>query len=224
VCNAGYRMGHAAVDLRVFGDLHRKQGLNVLIPVFPLHGPRRVSRLSGEGYLSFDVLDTIHAAAQTVWDVRRLIGWLRREGAPGVGVMGYSLGGYGLSLTACFEAGLACVIAGIPLTDLSRMFWRHGPSLQLAYLTEVHVAAEDIDNLLRVVSPLVLEPLAPREVLTIFGGVADRLVPPDQVRDLALHWDPARLVWSQGAHITTPMDPAVIGAIHDTLRDAKLIA
>jgi hypothetical protein len=56
----------------------------------PLHGPRRVGRRGGDGYLSGDFLDTIHAQTQAVWDIRRLIAWLRAEGAQRVGVQGVS--------------------------------------------------------------------------------------------------------------------------------------
>jgi dienelactone hydrolase len=99
----------------------------VLIPVLPLHGPRRIGRMSGDGFLSGNVLDTIHAEAQAVWDARRLIGWARAEGAPLVGVHGLSLGGYTTALLASLQEGLSCVIAGIPVADLARTFWRHGP-------------------------------------------------------------------------------------------------
>ena len=39
-----------------------------------------------------------------------------------------------------------------------------------------------------VVSPLALMPRVAHERRYIFGAVADRLVPPDQVRDLWEHW------------------------------------
>ena len=48
VCVPGYRMGRPAVDFTGFraGWLYKTLGLNVAIPVIPLHGPRRVgSRL-----------------------------------------------------------------------------------------------------------------------------------------------------------------------------------
>ena len=46
VCTNGYRMGLPAIDLRAFGHYHKILGLNVLIPVLPLHGPRRIGRRS----------------------------------------------------------------------------------------------------------------------------------------------------------------------------------
>ena len=46
---AGYRMGHASIDVRVFERFFKRLGLNVLIPVLPLHGPRSRARHSGTG-------------------------------------------------------------------------------------------------------------------------------------------------------------------------------
>jgi hypothetical protein len=51
VCIHGYRMGHAPIDLTAFraAGLRDRLGLNVLLPVLPLHGPRRIGRLSVDG-------------------------------------------------------------------------------------------------------------------------------------------------------------------------------
>ncbi len=95
VCVPGYRMGHAAVDFTGFPArwLHQDLGLNVAIPVIPLHGPRRVGRRGGDGFFTGDFVDTVHAQAQAVWDIRRLISWLHAQGAPAVALYGVSLGG-----------------------------------------------------------------------------------------------------------------------------------
>ncbi len=49
VCLHGYRMGFPLADFHAFRVrwLHQELGLNVAIPVFPLHGPRRTGRRSG---------------------------------------------------------------------------------------------------------------------------------------------------------------------------------
>ena len=223
VCNNGYRMGTPYMDTHLFARYYRELGLNVLIPVLPLHGPRRIGRLSGHGFLAADVLDTTHAEAQTMWDIRRLIGWAREQGATRVGTYGLSLGGYTTALLAGLVEDLACVIAGIPLTDLARILWRHGPKLQLDYLSHVGTAQRDVDEVFRVVSPFAFEPSMPRERRMLFGGVADRLVTPDHIRDLWEHWQRPRIVWYQGGHTTFSLDPRVQEGIDATLREAELI-
>jgi hypothetical protein len=75
---------------------------------------------------------------------------------------------------------------------------------------------------LSVVSPLALEPKLPVERRYIFGAVADRLVPPDQVRDLWRHWDRPHIDWYQGGHITFRAHPSVVRLISSGLRESGL--
>lgn len=225
LCLHGFQMGDARVDLLAFDQqrYHRALGLNMAVPVLPLHGVRRVGRRSGDRFLAGDPLDSLHAEAQAMWDVRRLLGWIRAQGAPAVGVLGLSLGGYQTALLAGLEEELACVIAGIPLTDIARAVWRHGPSLHLLHAEHEGLVRDHVAEVLRPVSPLALDPLVPRERRYIFGGVADRLVPPDQVRDLWEHWERPRIAWYQGAHLTFRRHRAVRLLIRDALREGGLV-
>lgn len=222
VCNNGYRMGHAFSDLRLFRRFH-ELGLNVLIPVLPLHGPRRVGRQSGDGFLAGEVLDTVHAEAQAMWDIRRMIAWLRHQGATQIGSYGLSLGGYTTALLAALVDDLECAIAGIPVSDFSRIFWRHGPKLQLDYLGHMGAAQEDAARVFRVVSPLALKPRVAPEGRMIFGAIADRLVTPDHVRDLWEHWGRPRMVWYPGSHCTFALHASVQNGVLQTLRDTGLL-
>ncbi|MCG8591229.1 MAG: S9 family peptidase [Proteobacteria bacterium] len=226
ICIHGYQMGlpwmdWGAFDPRVF---HERMGLNLLLPVLPLHGARRIGRTSGDGFLSGNVLDSVHAEAQAMWDIRRLLSWVRQQTEAPVGVYGLSLGGYNTALLASLDEDLACAIPGIPATDVSRLVWRHGPPLQLRYMEHLGVERSDAAEVLRVVSPLATPPKVPREHRLIFGGVADRLVPPDQVRDLWEHWERPEMIWYQGAHLTFPLDARIRRAVGSTLQSAGLEA
>jgi hypothetical protein len=77
-------------------------------------------------------------------------------------------------------------------------------------------------EVMQVVSPLHLEPKLPRERRYIFGGVADRLVPADQVRDLWLHWERPRIVWYQGAHLTFRAHASVRRLVREALHESGL--
>jgi hypothetical protein len=227
VCIHGYQMGIPSVDLLAFPPeyFHQRLGLNLLLPVLPLHGPRKAGRRSGDGFIAGDVLDTIHAEAQAMWDIRRLLGWLREDqAAPAVGVLGLSLGGYNTSLLACLDDGLACAIAGIPLTDFTRAIFRHGPPLHLQSATSSGVEEGSVRRVSSVVSPLELSPAVPLERRYIFGATADRLVPPDQVRDLWEHWERPSMVWYQGGHLTFRAHAAVRGLVRQGLRESGLAA
>ncbi len=224
VCIHGYQMGHPLIDLSAFDPrwLHHRLGMNLLLPVLPLHGPRKIGRRSGDGFIAGDILDTVHAEAQAMWDIRRLISWVRALGGSRVGVYGLSLGGYNTALLASVEPGLACAIPGIPATDFTRLVWRHGPPLQIQRFEHLGLKLAEAQDALRVVSPLALEPKVPAAHRAIFGGIADRLVPPDQVRDLWRHWGRPKIVWYPGAHVTFGLHPPVRQLIEETLRAAGL--
>jgi hypothetical protein len=220
VCIHGYQMGAPMIDIGAFDPrfIVGQLGMNAIFPVLPLHGPRKQGRRSGDRFISGDVLNSVHGEAQAMWDIRRLISWVRAQGAPSIGVHGLSLGGYNAALLAAIEPGLACVIAGIPATDFARLLWLHSPPLHIKYMEHRGIVHDEVAEVLRVVSPLALDPLVPKEGRAIYGGVADRLVPPDQVRDLWRHWEePEAMVWYQGAHVTFQLDPRVRRMVKEVL-------
>ena len=219
ICTNGYRMGHARIDVEIFKRFHQKLGLNVVIPVLPLHGPRRVGFQSGSGFLGIDLLDTLHAEAQSVWDMRRLLSWVRTQDAPAVGAFGLSLGGYTTALFSSIADGLACSIPGIPLADVTRMLDRHASAHQLRYAESKGYSLARASEMLRVVCPLVLRPKVPLEGRMIFGATADRLVSPDHVRDLWRHWDEPEIVWYEGGHVTFQSERRVWSGVDRTLRE-----
>jgi hypothetical protein len=226
VCIHGYQMGWPLVDLYAFDPrwLSRKLGMNLVLPVLPLHGQRKQGRRSGDGFLSGDILDTVHAEAQAIWDMRRILAWVHAQGATKLGVYGLSLGGYNTALLSSLAPGLACAIPGIPATDFARLVWRHGPPLQVRALEHKGVARDAVDEVLRVVSPLALESQVPHEGRAIFGAVADRLVPADQVRDLWVHWRRPKMLWYQGSHMSIAMEPSVRRFVEETLRETGLVS
>jgi pimeloyl-ACP methyl ester carboxylesterase len=203
VCLHGIRMGSPRGDLAFFRPdyLHRELGLNLLFPVLPIHGPRRVGPVSGDRILSGDAMDSLHAASQTVWDVRRLISWLlHHEGAQAVGVIGHSLGGYAAALLACLEGEIDCVVVGNPAVDPTYLFWRNALSLVTRYLKNSGVTEAKMGTLLRPISPLALQPRVGHERRAIFAGVADRVVPATEAESLWRHWGEPRILWYQGTH------------------------
>jgi hypothetical protein len=225
VCIHGYQMGVPLVDFGAFRPewLHDRLGLNLILPVLPLHGPRKIRRVSGDGMLAGDLLDTVHALAQTAWDLRRVMSWVRAQGASQIGAFGLSLGGYSTALLASFDGDLACAIAGIPATDFARLSWRHGPPDSLRRAEELGVGLNETTDLKRVISPLVLEPKLPIERRYVFGGSADQLVPPDQVADLWRHWGRPKIHWYAGAHVTFGLHPPVRRFVEDAICEAGLV-
>jgi dienelactone hydrolase len=220
VCVHGYQMGRPLYDFTAFPPrwLHRGLGLNLLLPVLPLHGPRTVGWRSGDGFLGADVLDTVHAEAQAIWDIRRMLSWVRAEGATEIGVYGVSLGGYNAALLASLDEGLDRAIAGIPASDFARLFFRHRPTLEVRRAVERGIDEGCVADVLRVVSPLALAPRVPRERRFLFGAAADRIVPPEQVLDLWRHWERPRIEWYPGAHVSFGVHAEVRALVEEGLR------
>lgn len=225
LCVPGFRMGHPFVDLMGFRArwLHEALGLNVAIYVMPFHGPRRVGRRSGDGYLSGNFVDTLHAQAQAVWDLRRLVGWLRREGAPAIGVHGVSLGGYTAALLAALEPELDAVVAGIPASCFVGLARSHVPPGVAALLARSGFPLARIEELLRVVSPLAMPVRVPRERRFVYAGTADRLAPPEQAWSLWRHWERPHVTWYQGSHVSFLFEPAVQELLREALSAEALL-
>ena len=109
------------------------------------------------------MLDTVHAEAQAMWDLRRWLGWIRAQGGAPIGVYGLSLGGYNAALLACLDDDLACVVAGIPATDFARAGLAARARARAARRRARGLERDRVERVLRVVSPLALEPLVPHE-------------------------------------------------------------
>jgi hypothetical protein len=203
ICVHGWRMGAAALDLAAFGAerLHRELGFNVILPVLPLHGPRAIG-WSGARFFAGDLLNTVHAMAQAMWDVRRILSWIRSQGATGVGAYGLSLGGYTVALLATLEEDLDCVIAGIAPSDFVSLARAHSHPLIAAFNRYGAPPEEEARHVLHVISPLAAPPRVPWPNRYLFGGLADRMVPRRQVRALWEHWQRPRLAWYNGSHLS----------------------
>jgi len=220
LCIHGYRMGLDFMDLGLFDPrfLHKKLGLNLLVPVLPLHGARRRGPLSGDDYLDGNVLELLHAQAHALWDLRRAIAWLRdREPDARVGAFGVSLGAYNAALLATYESTLDFVLAGVPLTDAAAVIWRHVPGVHRLFYDQHGMDEKRFARILTPVSPLALPPLVPRDARHLFAATADRVTPPNQALKLGQHWQ-VPVQWYQGAHLTVRSERQLRVSLETALR------
>jgi hypothetical protein len=224
VCIHGAEMGRAALDLTLFRawHLHENLGLNVVLPVLPMHGPRARGLPKGTVFPGEDVMDNVHATAQAVWDVRRLLCWIRsQEPESSIGLNSISLGGYIASLVASLEHGLTCAILGVPVADLIELLGRHAGLSSDDPRRHTVTLAEPIG---RMVSPLSLTPRVPKAGRFIYAGIADRLVHPrEQVIRLWEHWGRPEIVWYQGGHTGFFQSRPVQRFVDDALVQSGLV-
>lgn len=201
ICLHGTDMGRDA-DLRSFRVRHLFDdlGCNVVLPVLPLHGPRRVHAEHDARFPTLDALDNVYGLAQAAADVRRIIDWVRTQQPQRIGLIGVSLGGYVAALVAGLESEpLDCVLPIIPATDFPALFHRQSPSDLQQQLDPLMTSLRQVHS---VVSPLRFTPSTPRSRRAIAAGLADRLIDPvDQVAPLWEHWERPSIHWYAGGHV-----------------------
>src|SRR5262249_22102616 len=114
----GYRCGQYALEERVWPiEWLMKGGLDVALPVLPFHAVRA---LPGPAlFPASDPRVTVEGFRQAVRDLRALIHFLLDRGAPSVGLMGMSLGGYTTALVATLEHRLSFAVPFIPLSSIA---------------------------------------------------------------------------------------------------------
>jgi pimeloyl-ACP methyl ester carboxylesterase len=172
-----------------------RRGFDVAVIVLPFHALR-----SSGGPPPFPGADprfTIEGCRQSVHDLRALIAYLKGRGAPSVGVMGMSLGGYVTSLLATLEPDLSFAIPIIPLAsfgDFARDQGRFGRGERAA---DQYRAYEDA---MRVVSPLARPGLVPPDRMLILAAAHDRITPKAHAERLAIHLG-APLIVFPGGHL-----------------------
>ena len=107
----GYMAGQWAIEERAWPIewLHRR-GLDVAVVVLPFHGVRARAEGGTSPFPGPDPRFTNEGFRQAVADVRVLIALLRERGAPSVGLMGMSLGGFTTTLMATLDDDLAFAV------------------------------------------------------------------------------------------------------------------
>lgn len=223
VCVHGTGMGKALADFGLFRAnwLHETLGLNVVMPILPLHGPRRDDD-DVLHYPSQHMVDNIHGTLQAVSDVRAILAWIRTQDATApIAMHGVSLGGYVSALVASQEPELTCVLLGAPVADLEALMEGHmteGASDEmLAYLTLCQRLSE-------VTSPLSHAPVAHSDRAFIYAGVVDRMVSRRRhALRLWYHWGKPTSLWFPGGHAALGRSAAVQDFVHKALRESAVL-
>jgi hypothetical protein len=225
VATHGFACGYAFMDFVGLHalHLHRDLGLNVVMPVLPLHGPRKINRLSGEEFLSFDLINTVHGLSQAVWDIRKVLSWVRAQDAPAVALYGISLGAYVTALLVGLEDGIDCAVAGVPVVDFPAMFSHQSPLHIRLRAVEHEILDGNAEVVHRVISPLAIEPRVPRDRRFIFAGLGDRMAPPTQAHALWHHWQEPEIYWYGGNHVGYLWSKQVTSFLDQSLTAAGLV-
>lgn len=204
VCLHGLGTGMPVADFFAFRveRMVEELGVNVAVPVLPMHGPRKQSRFAIDEFLTYDLVGTVHAVTQAMWDVRGLLGWLRSsEGATTIGLHGVSLGAYCAAVLSSLDDGLDFTILGVPLADVPSLYATHAPPLIRRRAVSLGLVGQVAHEVHRVISPLAMNPLVPHGRRAIYAGLGDRMSTATQAHHLWRHWEQPDVHWYPGNHV-----------------------
>jgi pimeloyl-ACP methyl ester carboxylesterase len=217
----GFGMGRPGFDaIALMAPGFFASGLDVALLTLPLHGKRgpRAGRFSGQLFASPDVARLNEAMGQAAHDVIAFVAWLRSVGAPPVGVLGLSLGGYVAALLAGLVSDLAFVVpvvAPVCFGDLAHRFMASSGRVR----PEVVLDRDELRAAYRVHSPLAHPPRVPRERLLVVAGRGDRVVPAEHTQWLVEHWGRPQTSWFSGSHIAPFGRPGMRADIRRFIHD-----
>jgi pimeloyl-ACP methyl ester carboxylesterase len=174
-----------------------RRGLDVAMPVLPFHALRSGPSRGAPPFPSADPRLTNEGFRQAVADIVSLARWLRARGAPQVGVMGMSLGGYTTSLLATVTRDIDFVMPMIPLASIAD-FAREQGRLGIGAEADAQHAALERANW--VVSPLARPLVLPASRAIVVAAEHDRITPSAHARRIAKHFG-CELVIIPGGHL-----------------------
>ena len=180
-------------------SLRDRFGINVVHPVLPLHGPRHAAGYPQMPGVDFAV--NVFGLSQAVWDLRRVVQWIRARSDAPVIVHGVSLGGYATALLAGLDDEIDAAIAGIPVVDFPSILRGHAKRMALPADDLNMLASPTIDRFHDLVSPLRTTPKVPAERRFIYAGKLDQISSPDQAMALWNHWGSPAIHWYDGGHV-----------------------
>ncbi|WP_210425405.1 alpha/beta hydrolase [Spongiibacter thalassae] len=201
VVESWYALNSHYFSLRWFYD----RGYDIAMITLPFHGSRAnpCSMFSGQGMFSGGFAHLNESILHAISDLRVLVDYLFKRGAPHVGVSGLSLGGYISSLLAVVEPRLAFCIPNSPLVapvDTMRG-WQPTRSLMDKIEQRSGLSPQELRRGMAVHSPLSYQPVLDPERVLVIGGAGDRFTPPRYVRLLHAHWPESHLHWFPGNHM-----------------------
>lgn len=197
----GYIGGNYLLEERIWPVKRLFQsGLDVVLSVLPLHGPRRAQ---ARGYLppafpSSDPRFTIEGFRQLVFDHRALFDHLRRCGVRELGVMGMSLGGYSAALLATLERELRFATFMVPLAAIEDFAYQNGR--MVGHAAEQRAQHEALQRAHRPVSPFARPPQLPAARVVSVAGEADLVTGVEHARKLSQHFG-GQLSLFHGGHL-----------------------
>jgi pimeloyl-ACP methyl ester carboxylesterase len=196
-----------------------RRGLDVVLPVLPQHAGRAGPRRGLPAFPSRDPRLTNEGFRQAVTDIRSIIAFLRERGAPHVGVMGMSLGGYTTALLGTIAPDIDFIAPMIPLASIADFAREQG---QLGSSEQGEREHAGLERANWVASPFARPSLVPSHRALVIAAEFDRVTPLPHARRLATHFD-CELMTIPGGHLLQVGRGAAFRAVGALLEREKII-
>jgi pimeloyl-ACP methyl ester carboxylesterase len=179
-------------------------GLDVVFMNLPLHGGRmpRSAAYHGTAIIQPSLWRLSEACAQGVMDLRLLINHLYERGAPKVGIMGYSWGGFHASMIACLEPRTDFIVSVAPVVSIADlvMSWPTRSFFEES-LDEPAMMIRELRKILAPFTPLSHALAIPKERVLLAASANDGIIPAVHTEALWEHFGRPEVYWSCGGHI-----------------------
>jgi pimeloyl-ACP methyl ester carboxylesterase len=185
----------------------------------PYHGRRtpRGSRFGGELFWTADLVRSVEALRQGLFDVRTLLGWLLASDPRPVGIVGLSMGGVLTLILTCLDARLAFSVPMIAHMDPCALL-ADAPVLG-RMRTELRAFGWGPDEMAEFVAQIgwsTLLPKLPPERIQLFAASDDRFFAPAVVEAMWRRWGRPAIRWYPCSHMGfVPRLPEVVGAVRE---------
>lgn len=181
-------------------------GLNVEVIQMqpPYHGRRapRSSRFSGEYYWTADLVRSVEALRQTLFDARTLLHWLLAQNERPVGVTGLSLGGALTATLTCLDPRFAFSIPLIAHMDLAALV-ADAPVLSAMRrdLKSFGWSTKRFGQFVKQLGWYELLPQQPPERVLLIAASDDRFFDPRVVERMWKRWGKPQVEWYPTSHM-----------------------
>jgi pimeloyl-ACP methyl ester carboxylesterase len=201
--------GFSAPDYRInkmwfSAQRYYDAGLDVVFMNLPLHGGRLPSSAAfhGAAIIQPSLWRLSEACAQGVMDLRILIRYLLARGAPKVGIVGYSWGGFHASMLACLEPQTDFIVSIAPVVSIADlvMSWPTRTFFEES-LDEPALMIRELRKILAPFTPLSHPLSIPKERVLLAASANDGIIPAIHTEALWEHFGRPEVYWSCGGHI-----------------------
>ena len=211
----GYMQPESLVEeLALFTSMALWLDMEVVQLQPPYHGRRtpRTARFGGEFYWTADVVRSIEALRQNIFDARALLDWMLKDDPRPVGVSGISLGGSLSQILTCVEPRFDFSIPLIAHMDLAALV-ADAPVLSSMRreLRSFGWGTEEFAKFMTELGWESLRPVVPPERILLFGASEDRFFDPRVVEAMRRRWGDPEIRWYPCSHMGfIPRLPLVI--------------